>query len=440
MYPVPGTYKDIGPLGATEQIAAKWFDSRDWFEAGSPAPTEFGREHALPYHTEDVLEIIPDWERVVDLVQTDAEARARWFWLVMPIRWGYPAVEPPGAGIVSDANTGNLGPEGPSYNKSWNRAGEAPSYHAYEPHKLASVYPMGWQDNFVNSWGFLNITGPTLVTLPPFDFIWRIGSAPFRYALGRPDPVYYPAEDLPTRFMTLAPAVSMNAMPDAFAGLFLNGLQLEEIVVDLLERDPEVIFAGDADAVTIADNATTLGLQFGFVLGKRFHTENLLRHSRSRVGLDISTPRLEDTINVRGELNMWEFASSIRFNFRTGDFKPYVRAGWGWSWYRVEQAKIDGEAMGNPNGPWIRRPGDGWRNLLPNTGHVGAGMEFMLRTSSAKPLAGVDIAMRVDWAWYFHRLGLEEGAGELLPEIAYLVLEGDSVDRHQLNLSLVLGF
>ena len=95
--------------------------------------------------------------------------------------------------------------------------------------------------------------------------------------------------------------------------------------------------------------------------------------------------------------------------------------------------------MINAEGPWIRKPNT-LKNLLPNTAHVGAGIEYMLRRSAAKPLGGVDISARFDWAWYFHGLGLEEGAGSLLPEVAFLVLEGEAVSRHQINLSLLLGF
>ncbi|NKB88336.1 MAG: hypothetical protein GKS06_08960 [Acidobacteria bacterium] len=439
MYPYPGMYKNIGPLGATEQIDAHWFNPREWYADGSPANTEFGREEALAYHTDDIIEVIPDWERLVDVVQTNPEARARWFWMVMPIRWGYPAVASPGAGIVGDANTGNLGPEGPSYNKSWNRPGEAPSYHAYEPHRLPSLYPLGWQDNFVNSWGFLNITGPTLVTLPPFDFLWRIGTAPVRYALGRPDPVYYPNDELPSRFFGLGPVLSTSFVPTGFAGLMFNENQLTEIVVDLLERDPELIEAGDSEVLPIVETGTGVGAQFGFFLGERFSSENLVRNSRSTIGLDINSPRLDSAMLVRGELNMWEYAGSIRYNLSTGTFKPYAKAGWGLTWYRVENGTVDGEAMDNPNGPWIRKPNT-LQNLLPNTVHIGGGAEVMLRRGDEINAAGLDVSVRADWAWYFHGLGLEESAGELLPEVAILVLEGESMNRHQINLSILIGF
>ena len=439
MYPFPGMYKSIGPLGATEQIAAPWFDPKPWFEAGSPASTEFGREQTLVYRTEDVIQVIPDWERVVDLVQESPEARAEWFWMVMPLRWGYPASMSPGTGIVGDANTGNLGPEGPSYNKSWNRAGEAPSYHPYHPHKLPSIFPLGWQDNFLNSWGFLNLTGPTLVTLPPFDFLWRIGTAPVRFALGRPDPVYYPAEHLPTRFMGIGVAYSTSFLDEQFSALSFNEQQLPEIALGLFLRDPGIVDNDDVEVTGFANNSVGLGLQFGFFLGERFVSENIIRHSESTLGMDIVTPRMSAPMEVRGQLNMWEYAGSMRFNLKTEAFKPYIKVGWGLTWYQIEQGTIDGVAMINAEGPWIRKPNT-LKNLLPNTAHVGAGIEYMLRRSAAKPLGGVDISARFDWAWYFHGLGLEEGAGSLLPEVAFLVLEGEAMSRHQINLSLLLGF
>lgn len=441
-YPFPGMYKDIGPAGATEQIGARAFPHRDWYGGERARNRDFGPGQVVFYDDPALVELMPDWERVHELVYTDIEVRREWSWMVLPLRWGWPAVESPFAGIVSHAETGNLAPPGPMYQGSWNRPGAAPAFSEYQPHKLPSLYPLGWQDNFVNSWGWLNITGPTLVTLPPFDFVWRIGSAPFRYALGHPDPVYYPSEDLPSRFVGLAPVYSINPIGTEFTSLFLNESQLIEIATTYLVTEGDI--PDDLAAVSIVEDASTPALWFGFFLGRRLVSENLLRHSRSTLGLDLS--RLSapaDPMSVRGELNFWEYHGSLRYNLLTGGFKPYAKAGWGRSWYRIENGTIDGTTMEFPDSPWIGQPSlSSPKTLLPNTWHFGAGLEFDVVSSTARIPAGIDLSLRADWAIYFHSLGLADTAAlDLVPEIAVaLVREGDSVQRHQFNFMLTLGF
>jgi len=441
-YPFPGMYKDIGPAGATEQIGAKFFDHREWYAKDRKRNKDFGPSRVVFYDEPDLVELMPDWERVHDLVYTDIEVRREWSWMVLPLRWGWPAVASPFAGVVSHAETGNLAPPGPMYQGSWNRPGAAPAFSEYQPHKLPSLFPLGWQDNFVNSWGYLNVTAPTLITLPPFDFIWRIGSAPFRYALGKPDPVYYPSRELPSRFVGIAPVYSVNTIDQQFNALWLNEPQLVEILTEYLVTEGDV--PDELPVTDVIENANTPALWFGFFIGNRLVSENMIRHSRSVLGLDLARPATPgDPLSVRGELNFWEYSGSLRYNLFTGGFKPYAKAGYGLSWYRIENGTIDGEAMEFAASEWIRKPSlSRPKSLLPNTWHLGAGLEFDLYSSVARPPAGIDVSLRADWAVYFHSLGLKETAAlDLVPEIAVdLVREGDRITRHQFNFMFTLGF
>jgi hypothetical protein len=307
------------------------------------------------------------------------------------------------------------------------------------------LFPLAWQDNFVNSWGWLNLTGPTLVTLPPFDFVWRMGSAPFRYALGHPSPVYYPSEQLPSRFVGLAPVYSVNSVSDQFNALWLNENQLVELAVNyLLLTGGEEVPEGTLDATTqVIEPANGPAIWFGFFIGDRLVSENSIRHSRSDLGIDFHLPTPGEVMAVRGELNFWEYAGSLRYNLLTGGFKPYVKGGWGLSWYRIERGTINDNPMAFPESPWIRQPSISKpKTWLPNTWHVGAGVEMDVVSSVAQLPKGIDISLRADWAWYTHNLGLKEtGALELAPNIAVaLVQEGDRLSRHQFNFLLTLGF
>ena len=142
-YPFRGLYKNVGPAGAAEQISEQ-FDHRKYFAAGhhKRAVPEKGyrRGSVVGFASPNRIEILPDGERVVKLVKENAQARRDWAWLVLPIRWGYPAAKSPFAGIVAHTNLGNNSVLGPSYNSGWNRSRYAPRVPAvFAPHLRLSV-------------------------------------------------------------------------------------------------------------------------------------------------------------------------------------------------------------------------------------------------------------------------------------------------------------
>ena len=180
------------------------------------------------------LSIVPDWERVADLTRSDPQVRRDWSWLVLPIRWGYPATESPFSGVLENFDTGNVAPAGPSFNPGWNAAGPAPGFDAYDPHMMPSVFPLGFQDSFRNDLGFLNLTVPVLINLPPLDFLTRIAAYPVKLAFGRRDHVYYPKEGVPFRFVGLSSGLSTQIFDDDFNALAFNPKQYDEFVVRLV--------------------------------------------------------------------------------------------------------------------------------------------------------------------------------------------------------------
>jgi hypothetical protein len=101
-------------------------------------------------------------------------------------------------------------------------------------------------------------------------------------------------------------------------------------------------------------------------------SESSLRHSRSTLAVSLAANRILGTIPVQGSLNFWEYVGSLRYNLAVESFQPFVKAGYGLSWYRIEDVTFDGNQLGPGEGDWVRKPGF-FENLFPNTWHLGAG-------------------------------------------------------------------
>lgn len=381
----------MGPGGAAEQVP-RTLDHRR-FLAGDR------RQRAERFDDPDRLELVPDWERVMDLVMTDPQARLDWSWLVLPLRWGYPATRSPFAGIISHAETGNLAPLGPAYNDGWNRVGPTLDYADFSPHWVESIFPLGWQDNFLNSWGFLNLTLPTLASLPPFDFLWQVVGAPVRLLVRRQLPTYYPGETMQSRLAGVTGGISLPFFSDDFVFLLTGPAQFEEIAA--LERDTLSAVRNRRVEVVAAPVA-----QFNFYVGV-FKSENMVQRVRTRLRADLADVTTNEVTPLSGGLDFWEYAGSLRYNLLSGAWLPFVKVGYGLSWYRVTDAAIAGEPLEDGTLEWVRRPSLlPPRHLFPNTWHVGAGFELIPVRSFAPLPWGIDVGLRADYGVFLHKLGL----------------------------------
>jgi hypothetical protein len=438
-FPFPGLYKDIGPGGAAEEIST-FFDHQEFFAASpeeqSQLLTRWKRGGVVWLADSANVLVVPDWERVRDLVRVDPVTRAQWGWLLLPIRFGYPASVSPFAGIVAHAETGNISILGPGFSSGWNRAGASAGFADYQPHKVPRLFPLGVQDGFQNSWGFFNVFS-VLTMLPPVDIAWRLVAAPFRAMLGRQEPTFYPEENIPYRFFGLTSGVSTQGIPTDFLELLINDDQFDDILISIIEFQFE---RGDTTSVVVdeeefADNATVPYFQLGFFIGSRFVSESMFRISRSPVGLRIRWNDIGDLYELAGHLNLWEYAGSIRYNLATGSLLPYAKLGYGLAWYRIEDLAANGEPIPTPATKWTTK----W------TWHGGAGIELVTFKNYAAPPGGIDFSLRADWTVYWHGLGLEIGD---LP-LETLVLFGTGADelprdrmitRHEWRLGLTLSF
>ena len=450
-YPFAGLFRDIGPAAAAEGIN-DYFDHAKYFALDAEERTArqtFGKGGVLTFGRER-LRLMPDFEAVLGAMESDDEALRKWFWLVLPVRHGYPAVQSPMAGIVPHSETGNLAVVGGSFNGGWNAIGPSGGFNNYDPHALPGYFPTAWQDQFDNELGTLNLTYPTLSILPPFNLVWWGLAAPFRGILQEQEPKFFPSATIPSRFFGLASGYTSHEIDDDFLDLLYNDVQFRPLVIPWFTY----LLNGGLDSTTtvtsqelISEPARSAWAQVDFFIGRRFVGENRLRHSRSVVGQDSRYSNIAGTASIRSELNMWEYAGSLRYNVAGDRFLPYVRAGYGLSWYRLENSSFNGVPLSEPNSPWIRKPSlSPLKNLLPNTLHVGAGAEwFVFRNRTPELPRGFDLALRADWALYMHDLGI---SFDTIPLVDLIDLgfapadlpRGRTIYRNSLSLGACLSF
>lgn len=397
-YPFSGLYEGIGPAEAAEEVK-KSFDHQAYLSGASPLPG-----YVVAFDSPARVKLLPDWERIYAHVYTDPEYRRDWAWFLLPIRSGFPASASPFAGIIAHAETGNLAPFTVTYNGGWNRNGAAGGYHLYDPHRLHAIITASPLDQVQNNLGFLNAPIVALITLPPIDLLYKVLLVPVRRIFGKFPYQYYPKAELPLRVLSAGGGVTTDFMQPEWTALLLNGPQSDT----LLARFHQVDTASNAPAVPIADDATSYVVQISFYLGKHWATENTFHNSSSGLSLDVPVAtRPADPFTVTGTLKFYELASSIRYSVLTGGLQPYLKAGYGWSWYRVVDLATDGLPLTDPDGPWIRQPQFfPSENLWPNTLHFGAGLEWFLVKSNAPLPRGIDVSLKGEWAIYNSSLGL----------------------------------
>ena len=378
----------------------------------------------------------------MDRLHTDARARREWGWMILPIHWGYPATDSPFSGVLEHYNTGNVAPVGPSFNSGWNASGATSSFSAYEPHTIPSVFPLGPQDSFRNDLGFLNLTLPLLFNLPPLDFAARFVAYPFKLAFGRRDPVYYPKEGIPFRFVGVSSGVSVQNFDDDFRALSLDAGQLGEFVgafVGFLVGsgvDSTTAVIGENDYM---DTAVDPFLGVSFYIGSRFTSENIVRNARVNYGSDLQFNNIPD-YSYSAQINYWEYAGSIRYSFSPSRFQPFFKGGYGWSWYRLEKIQANGVPFENSESDWIKP-----NSLWPNVWHLGAGFEYVPWKRSGPGTGGFELALNAEYCWFTEKLGIDL-SGVSLEELDLLydtlgdVPNDERASRHVFTFGLTASF
>lgn len=426
-YPFHGLYKDVGPAGTSEAIQQS-FNYREYLDSHRPGLEEgpFGRASVLRFDRADRIELIPDWEHIHPLLYSDPGVRQEWSWMVLPIRWGYPATESLFAGIVAHANTGNLAPQGPSQNKGWNLGRAGSGFHEYDPHQFGGYFALGWQDTFNNNWGFLNATLPTLTILPPFDLAFRVLGAPVALLSHHP-PTFFAVDAIPFRFAGISGGYITQDMDEAFLDMFLNNRQLEEIL-------EEVVGGPLGDDKLISTNEFTNRLQgwssgVSFFVGRRFVSENAFNAVWGNLGQGLVPPGSRAVRQIQGKLDLMEYAGSLRWNFATKSVQPFAKLGYGWAWYRLDNVAIDGVPIPSPTSDRIN-------NFV---WHWGVGLEWLPIVGQVPPPRGLDIGLRLDISRFRHGLGLNQISDPIVLALGN-AREDVGVVRHSLHIALIIGF
>lgn len=403
-YPFPGVYREVGPANSSEKISA-CIDLWAYYKKVSSKKTEdknqFGRGNVIPLDDPHKIAIIPDWERIINLVVSNKETRKNWFWLVLPIRFGYPASCSPLAGLIEHTNTGNLATFGPAYSEAWNRIGGTTAYDVYVPHKLSRAFPLDWQSGFSNELGFFNLIIPTLQNIPPFSLVTRMLNMSFN-GFNSQKPVFYPKETVPFRFVGISFGMFQQKIPGFLTTLSFSPEQISEIQSQINKIDPDYqSYTNNRKYIT--ERRKGVMFQLNFHMGMRLISENTLRYSTATMGENILTKNRAEPFKIRTELNLWEYIGSLRYNLKTGIFQPYVKAGYGWTWFRVENISAEGQPLKQSNSPWIRKPSlSKLENLLPNSWHYGFGIEVLpIRTPN-----GLDIGLKLEYLKNHSTFGL----------------------------------
>ncbi len=402
-YPFPGLYKDVGPQGTGELVQHRWDRFRTPPDSNAPES-----EPIVRLDNPDRIELLPDWERIQPLAFSEAQARADWAWMLLPIRFGYPATISPFAGIVRYAETGNLSIPGPPFNGGWNRSGIGPGYDDYQPHRLSSYFPASLQDNFQTGWGFFNLTVPTLVTLPGFDIVFRLVSAPFRATSKSIGPAFFNSQTVPFRFVGVSGGVSTFQPGEDWLGLLLADQLGFALIDSMVQRSTsgEDLVLGSAN-IDI-ERATQWVVGINLYLGRKVVSESSLRHSRSSMGFDVTENGVPAPIPVVGSLDFWEYVGSIRYNLAVNSFQPFIKGGYGLSWYQLQDVTFDGNPLGPGESAYIRKPSL-FNNLLPNTWHLGVGAEYV----PLRSVGGLDFGVKADVAVHTHNLGVKPRDGSI---------------------------
>ncbi|MBI4409138.1 MAG: hypothetical protein HY561_05490, partial [Gemmatimonadetes bacterium] len=207
-YPLPGVWETVGPAGATEKIAGRVVPAvraRHGPASGDSSwQTLLDDDHYIAYAKDRII-LLPDWERIQELVLSEREARRTWSWLILPMRWGFPTSRSPGAGLLEHYDVGNVAPEGPAFQPTWNRSATRGGFQRYTPRVLKGIQTNPWA-GLQNGWGFLNIPLALWVLVPGANVVvsqlgpWSYGALDL--VDKAPARTFYPRE-LPLRFSSV---------------------------------------------------------------------------------------------------------------------------------------------------------------------------------------------------------------------------------------------
>jgi hypothetical protein len=429
-YPFRGYYKQIGP-GTGERVVAT-FDFRAYFADPASKP-----EHVEDYADAAKVALVPDWERVSDLVLTDPQVRREWSWLLLPLRFGYPATPSPGAGVIAHFDMGNVSIVGPSFNGGWNRIGDSSGYDLYDGVKLSWATPLGAADSLFPRLGWFNAPIMYFLFKPPLDLAWRSIALPARAALGTRTPTFFNSEEPHERSVSFEAGMMVTPVSEDFGALFVNRDQLKELVGLLFLSVPPDVPLTSLTQTSVFPTVVTPVYSLVFHISPRFSTESALTSYKATVGFDIGAPGLATPIPIRGTLDQFDYQGNTRFNLVTGRrFQPYLKFGAGMTWYQLKGVSVNGITLPTPDSPQFKPEGNWWSFGFNET-QFGGGLDL-----SGMTLGKARFGAKVSYTGIYHPIGFERDADvEDFPELAkQLAGVIDSVWRHEIRIFGSIAF
>jgi hypothetical protein len=258
----------------------------------------------------------------------------------------------------------------------------------------------------------------------------------------------YPRETIPFRFVGLDGGVVMEDIPIEYEELLYNPDQMEGLVIGLVDHlitagaDSTTVSTGDFESI---ESVTAPLFRIQLFIGDHFTSTNSLVHFRTRVTSGIQFNNISD-YTITADLNWWEYTGSLRYSLLTGSIQPYAKAGYGLSWYRMEDVATNGTPIAVPNSKWVRQPSVfPFDNLLPNTWHIGAGLELIAIRGYGGLPGGLDLSLAAEWLYFTNKLGVD-ATGVAVEELIRLGVPADELPRERwigrnvVNLTVTISY
>ena len=381
-FPFPATWRTLGALGASEEIAGSVVpklressarsDSLPWYAL-------IDDDQYVTYRRESIV-LLPDWERVTHAATDDPDMWREWAWMVLPIRFGFPSSPSPGRGAVSRTDLGNVSMMSITRHDSWNRSTVTSIHHLYRPHVLrVALAPVSPFNGLQNGWGILNapialaglVPGVQVVTAQLLP--WITGALG---VLGRPPGKTFFVGTLPNRFTSFGAGRFVGFGGDGFARLLPR--EEDDSVAAFLARGAVRGARIDHRSYLRRPND---GWRIWLLLhyGDRFAIENTISRDTTSLSYGIAADDGNRIATVRGKMASWQASGGVRLSRRLAgnQLRGYARAGYIWNWYEIFDATLDGVTLATTrtsggHSPSLRPSKTWW----PNSMYGGAGVEW----------------------------------------------------------------
>ena len=376
-YPYPGLWMGVGAK-ATERVFGQ--DKEAYQTKGDPGSKGGGRvDPRTARLSREDLALLPDWEvlypELKDPATPDAFVR-EWSWLVLPIRWGYPATRSIGTGVIADYDFGNVSPVGPAHNPGWNRVGAGPNFERFDVNVDRRRFRRATHDYITPQFWPLTMVMVPATAVPPFSVL-----AHYLVSLVKaPRPVYQTTA-IPARIFDVGAVVSPWSSGHAFH--FPPG-------TGAARQASSALGSSITDAVPRRVNNTKVGVELATHLSPKLETETLVLHGRGTL-----TDALLDATGTRAgvlerDFSAWEVFGAFRYDVSPPlplNIQPFARFGYGWSWYGVDPTARLFDASGAEVGSVVVSRPEGGRfplGFLPNSALMGVGMDLPFRLGHAR--------------------------------------------------------